>query len=62
MKSILLIHLSTGEQEMDSGANLMIIPRLGENVKNHDGAFEKVVDVTYAYLTEGIVVHVYTKL
>ena len=59
MKNIMKIHLTTGDQDVH-GSNIAIIPRLGENIKNHDGAFETVKDITYAYLKEGLVIHVYT--
>jgi len=60
MTTVMIIHLSTGEQEMNSTQDIMIIPRIGENIKNHKGAFEIVKDVTYAYLKEGLSIHVYT--
>jgi hypothetical protein len=53
METIMRIHLSTEEQVLVSRTE-MIIPRVGEWIKNHNNTMEQVVRINYEYHRDDI--------
>lgn len=60
MASMLKIHLKTGTQELLVSGDSVIIPRMGEEIINHNKEYETVACVQYKFYNEGFVIDVYT--